>query len=68
MPFTSADLTQVDAAIARGTQRVRFADGREVTYQSVADMLRARDLIAGELSVGGSPERSRSTRVVFVRD
>jgi hypothetical protein len=45
MAYTSEDLTKVEAAIASGVMRVRYADGKQVDYQSVADLIKARDLI-----------------------
>lgn len=55
MAFTSADLDALDRAIASGTLRVRFSDGREVTYQSLDAMLRARAVIAGGLAPASDP-------------
>jgi hypothetical protein len=49
MPWTPDDLAVIERAIASGTSRVRFSDGREVTYQSPDDLMRVRDLIATEL-------------------
>lgn len=67
MAFTAADLSTIEAAITSGTMRVRFADGREVTYQSGADLLRVRALIASEISASSSTPPARMTRVVHVR-
>ena len=67
MAFTSADLATIDAAIATGALRVKFADGREVAYQTGADLLRARALIASEISASASTPPARMTRVVHVR-
>jgi len=50
MAFTSADLDAINSAIASGAKRVRFQT-HEVEYQSVAEMLRARDVIKAELEV-----------------
>ena len=44
MSWTSADLIKIETAIASGTLRVRFAD-REVQYQTMSDLLKARDVI-----------------------
>lgn len=50
MAFTQTDRDTVAAAIATGALRVRFADGREVTYQSGADLRAALALIDAELA------------------
>lgn len=50
MAFTQADLDAINSAIASGARRVRFQT-HEVEYQSIAEMLRARDVIKAELEV-----------------
>lgn len=55
--FTVAQLEALEAAIAEGALRVKYAD-REVTYHSLSDMLRLRDQIKAELGVATS-NRSR---------
>lgn len=67
MAFTSTDLATIEQAIATGALRVRFADGREVSYQSGADLLAARALIAAEISAASATPPARMTRVVHVR-
>lgn len=64
MAFSASDLATVEAAIATGALRVRYADGREVTYQSAADLLKVRATIAGEVNATRPP---RSTLVRFDR-
>ncbi|EDQ33941.1 hypothetical protein HPDFL43_05790 [Hoeflea phototrophica DFL-43] len=49
MAWTQDDLDKISKAIASGAKRVRFQT-HEVEYQSVADMLKARDLIAAEVN------------------
>jgi hypothetical protein len=49
MPFTQADLTAIDRALAKGEQTIQFQD-RTVTYRSVKELLEARALISSELS------------------
>lgn len=66
MPWTQADLDAINEAIASGASRVRFADGREVTYRSLADMRSVRDEIAGAL--GQMPSTPRTTYVSFSRE
>jgi hypothetical protein len=48
MAWTQADLDAINAAIATGAKRVRYQT-HEVEYQSMADLLRARDLIKSEV-------------------
>ncbi|TVV75554.1 phage head-tail joining protein [Sphingomonas solaris] len=38
MAFTTADAEALRTAIATGAMKVRYADGREVTYRSLAEM------------------------------
>lgn len=38
MAWTQTDLDALETAIATGAMKVRYADGREVTYRSLADM------------------------------
>jgi hypothetical protein len=67
MAFTSSDLSTIDAAIATGALRVKFADGREVMYQTGADLLKARALIQAEVNAASATPPQRMTRVVHVR-
>ena len=67
MAFSSADLATVEAAIATGALKVRYADGREVTYQSVADLIRVRAVIQSDINASSATPVSRTTRVVHVR-
>lgn len=46
--WTAADLAAIEAAIATGAKRVRFQT-HEVEYQSIADLLKARDVIRDAL-------------------
>ena len=52
--YTATDLSTIQEAIATGTRRVRFTDGREVEYNSVKDLLIAKADIATDLA-GNSP-------------
>lgn len=49
MAWTQTDLDAINAAIATGARRVRFQT-HEVEYQSVGELLRARDAIAAEIN------------------
>lgn len=55
MAFQQSDLDTIDAALAAGgVQRVRFADGREVTYHSPSEMIAVRSLIKREVLASAS--------------
>lgn len=49
MAFSDGDLAAIDAAIATGTLSVEYAD-RKVTYRSVQELERARQLIRADLA------------------
>lgn len=51
MSWTQTDLDAIKEAIATGATTVRH-DGRLVTYRSLEDMERIRDLILAELGQG----------------
>lgn len=51
MAFDVKDLEAIEAAIASGTNRVHYKD-RDITYTSLADLLRAREIIKDELGIG----------------
>jgi len=46
--WTCDDLAAINAAIAMGATRVKYAD-REVSYASITDMMRVRRLIMDSL-------------------
>ena len=50
MAFSQSDLTAIRAAIASGVMVTRFADGREVRYQSLDSMLAAEKRIAAAVA------------------
>jgi len=60
MAFTSADLVNIRQCIASGVLRTKFADGSEVMYQSIADMLTAEQRIADAVASGSGRRRSRT--------
>lgn len=64
--WTLADLANLDRAIATGATKVRFADNREVTYRTLAEMRSIRKEIADSLS--GSTPIARTTFVEHSRD
>jgi len=58
MAFTLDQLTALDAAIAQGALTVKYAD-KEVTYRSLDEMLRLRNVIAAEVAPGTSATSAR---------
>lgn len=54
MAWTQSDLDRIEKAIATGARRVRFQT-HEVEYQSIGDMLRARDVIKAEMDATARP-------------
>lgn len=62
---TQADLDALEAALARGESRVRFADGREVTYRSVGDLREALAILSVRVT---SAPMMRTTTTSFARD
>lgn len=67
MAFTSADLSTIETAIATGAMRVKFADGREVTYQTAAELLQVRAAILSDVNASSATPPQRMSRVVHVR-
>ena len=59
MAYTDADLTTIRGHIASGVMKVRFADGREVTYQSTEALMAAERVIASQLGVAAGVRRKR---------
>lgn len=60
MAWSQTDLDKLEAAIAAGVRRVKYSD-KEVEYQSVDDMLKARDLIRRALTTSPVPQRIYAT-------
>lgn len=63
MAFTQSDVDTLKAAIATGAMRVRYADGREITYRSQAELERALGMAQNE--AGAAAPASRSFTVSF---
>lgn len=58
MAFTTADVAALERAMATGANKVRFADGREVTYRSLDEMRRI--LAMAQADVAGTSGRQHS--------
>lgn len=50
--YTNQQLADLRAAIAEGVMKVRFSDGREMTYRSLDEMRAIERDMAAELEVG----------------
>ena len=51
MAFDQTQLDALDAAIASGELTVKY-NGKEITYRSINELVRARNLIMGQISPG----------------
>ena len=52
MDYTAEQLADLRSAIAEGVLKVRFSDGREMTYRSLAEMLEIERRMAAQLEAG----------------
>ena len=59
MAYSQDDITTLKQAISTGAQRVRYADGREVWYRNLDDMLATLQIMSGEVA-GTRPARQHS--------
>lgn len=59
MAFTQADLDNISRNIASGILETRYADGRLVRFQTLDEMVRARALIAGQVTSNQADSRPR---------
>lgn len=60
MAWTQLDLDAINQAIATGAKKVRFQT-HEVEYQSLSDLLRARDVIKADLDQSATGNRTYFT-------
>lgn len=65
MAFTQTDLDAIDAAIASGELTVK-SNGREVTYRSMSDLLKARSTIQAGMTAASTGRNGGSYRFTFV--
>lgn len=57
MAWTQDQLTALDESIALGATTVQYTD-RTVTYRSLSDMMKLRDMIKRELGINGTSDGS----------
>lgn len=62
---TQADIDAIEKALASGERRVRFSDGREVEYRSVADLRGALGVLSSRME---TVPMMRTTVTSFRRD
>ena len=60
---TQEQLDALDEAIASGAKKVKYQD-KEVEYHSIDDMLRARNILIGNLNTSG-PISLKTTAPVY---
>lgn len=51
MAYSESDLTKIRNAIASGTRKVTFADGRSHEYQNLDQLLAAEEVIAAQIKM-----------------
>lgn len=60
-PWTVADIKTLKAAIATGSRRIRYSDGREIEYNSTAQMMTLLAFMTEQ--VVGDPTKSAAVRL-----
>lgn len=65
---SQADVNTILAAIANGTQQVRFADGRMVTYRSMSDLNQALGILQQQIAADAPIDQPRTTLLDVTRD
>ena len=63
MAYTQADIDVITEAIKGGVLTVRHADGRSVTFQSIAELRKARKEMIAEVNRANGSKRRRTVRV-----
>ncbi|WP_238535631.1 phage head-tail joining protein [Paraburkholderia phytofirmans] len=66
MAFTQQNLDAIEKAIATGTLSVEY-NGKRITYRSMGDLLKARDVIKTELLKQQAPGVPRSSIAIYQR-
>ncbi|MFM0479107.1 hypothetical protein PQQ81_01110 [Paraburkholderia strydomiana] len=66
MAFTQQNLDAIENAIATGTLSIEY-NGKRVTYRSMSDLMRARDVIKSELAKQQSNSAPRSSVATYQR-
>lgn len=58
MAFTTTDIATLKAALATGAVRVRYADGREVTYRSLDEIREILRMAEGDAGTSSGRQHS----------
>ena len=65
MALTTTDIAAIDRAIASGELMVRFADGRQIQYRSIDELLKAKAEAQKEVTAAaGTTLRRKVVRTV----
>ncbi|HDR9028741.1 TPA: hypothetical protein QDB14_002941 [Burkholderia vietnamiensis] len=64
MAFTQQNLDAIEKAIASGTLTVEY-NGKRITYQSTADLIRVRNMIKSDLENRSGLGASRSSIGIY---
>jgi len=67
MSYSAEQLAELRSAIAEGVLKVRFSDGRELTYRSLAEMLATERKMAAEVETTGQTKPVRRIYQTFQR-
>lgn len=67
MSYTADDLLTLERAVASGVMRVRYSDGKEVTYRSMADLLGAISVVKAQLAAATGAPRQMAVFTTFSR-
>ena len=64
MAFTQAQVDAIDSAIAQGVRSVTY-DGKTVTYNTVDDMLKARNMMRDAIAKAAGTATARGSFAQF---
>lgn len=64
--FTTENLTALVNAIATGARKVKYAD-KEVTYNSLDDMLKLKKLMENDLGISSTRDNGRRRFASFTK-
>ena len=68
MAWTQDDLDAIEKAIATKELTIRKADGAQVTYRSMDELIKARDLMLPTATESSGSAKPRCSFVQFRRD
>lgn len=65
MAFTQTDIDKLKAAIGTGARKVRYSDGREVEYRTLAEMREVLTMMQADVSSSSGSGAVRSFTAGF---